>query len=170
MAGFNPARHDMRYFAQHVGGVQRASRRGQDDEAFAEQLTRPQLAGPRMVPLERLLAVLESLLASEQPPELLVLVASDGRAGPVPGTDGTVAGAAAATRTRTAAEHIPWRAISRSAAPLEQISALVQAGYLVQLRPDLDKPQYRATLSWDQVQALASLHHVDIRERLWNWR
>lgn len=159
VAGFNPARYDLRFFAQSSQGVQRATRKGQDDETFAEQLSRPQLSGPRSVPLERLLAVLESLLTSEQPPELLALITNDANLldhNPLLPSPSDLA--------------IPWRAITRSAAPLEQVAALVASGHLVQLRPGLDNPQYRATLSWDQVQSLAALHHVDIRDRLWNWR
>lgn len=156
IAGFNPARYDMRFFAQSAHGVQRATRKGQDDEAFAEQLSRPQLSGPRSVALERLLAVLESLLTSEQPPELLALITNDAK------LDNPLA--------PSTSDPIPWRAITRSAAPLEQIAALVNSGHLVQLRSGLDDTHYRATLSWDQAQSLAALHHVDIRERLWNWR
>lgn len=155
VAGFNPARHDMRFFAQHAGGVQRALRKGQDDEAFAEQLGRPQLIGPQAVSLERLLAVLESLLSSEQPPELMALITNSAK------LDNPL--------ISSTNESIPWRAITRSASPLEHISALVASGHLIQLRSGLDNTHYRAALAWEEVLSLASFHHVDIRERLWNW-
>ena len=67
LASYNPARYDTRYFQKSDDISHRRERK--DDSG--ESLNRPQLTGPKQFTIERLLAILESILTSENPPGLV---------------------------------------------------------------------------------------------------
>ncbi|KDN47757.1 hypothetical protein K437DRAFT_273613 [Tilletiaria anomala UBC 951] len=152
LASYNPVRLDTRYFQQTDEDVVKSKRGrggrrgGKADDDAGESLDRPQLQGPKSFPLERLLAIFESILTSEEP-------------------DGLV-------DDRLKGDPERWRVLARSAAVMTQINCLVGSGRVAQTSGagSLDGMQYRVNVSYAYVRALSTSHGFDLGERLWNWK